>query len=128
MLIANLLFAIVAVQTLPALHLIAIFNTVPSLRFSHCAYTGKVLRFAKMMKPYAWRVTEYHNGDSESEADEHVQLFSEEEFHALRGERDDDAFVNDDAVVGTRLHQAFERKLVDEIRRRLRPGDFILHP
>jgi hypothetical protein len=73
----------------PVLHMIGLFHTVPNHKSSHCAFTGKVLRFAKMMKMYGWKVLlvpfgvllvlvlekqviEYSNGISDSDAYEKV--------------------------------------------------------
>jgi len=35
---------------LPRLHLIGIFHTQHTAAYSHCAFTGKALRFPKMMQ------------------------------------------------------------------------------
>ena len=64
---------------LPTLHIIGLFHTVTSPKYSHCAFTGKVLRFSKMMKLYGYKVIEYPNGISESETNENVMILSEEE-------------------------------------------------
>jgi len=59
------------------LHLVCPFHTVPSLAASHCAFTGKALRFPKMMQPHGYRVVEYSNGQSESLAEEKVVMLTE---------------------------------------------------
>ncbi len=128
-LIAVLVSCLISVSAgLPTLHMIALFHTVPSQRFSHCAFTGKVLRFSKMMRMYGWHVVEYHNGDSESEASEHVQLLTEEEFETARTIRNLTHFIGHDAVIGGALHTLFESRLMAEFERRLKPGDIVLHP
>lgn len=61
----------------PTIHLIGCFHTVNNLDYSHCAFTGKVLRFPKMMKMAGYTVIDYSNGESKSEADEKVQILTE---------------------------------------------------
>jgi glycosyltransferase involved in cell wall biosynthesis len=119
---------LVCVSALPTLHMIALFHTIPSLNFSHCAFTGKVLRFPKMMRIYGWRVIEYHNGASESEANEHVQLLTADEFEVARTIRNSTHFIGHDAVIGGALHSLFESRLLVELEKRLQPGDIVLHP
>jgi hypothetical protein len=41
------------------LHLPAIPHTITSPEFSHCAFTGKVLRFAPMMRSRGYEVIHY---------------------------------------------------------------------
>jgi len=55
----------------PTLHLLVLsfiglmlkglFHTCVTSKYSHCAFTGKVLRFSKMMKMYGYHVIEYGN-------------------------------------------------------------------
>jgi hypothetical protein len=52
---------------------------VVSAKYSHCAFTGKVLRFPKMMRLYGYKVIEYSNGSSESDANEHVVMLTDAE-------------------------------------------------
>lgn len=112
----------------PTLHLIGIFHTVHSLEYSHCAFTGKALRFSKMMRPYGYDVIEYANEGSESEATEKVKLLSRTELESFTGVKDPTAFHGDLAVMGSPLHAAFEEKLIAEMRERVGPRDLICHP
>jgi len=70
---------------LPTLHLIGIFHTIPSQAFSHCAFTGKALRFPRMMQAQGFDVIEYANEGSEAGASEHVQILTAEEHTAMFG-------------------------------------------
>ena len=110
------------------LHLISLFHTVPSVAYSHCAYTGKVLRFSKMMQPLGYDVIEYANAGSESEAAEKVVLLSKEEHAAHFGVKKETDFVGEHAIVGTPGHVLFETRLVEELKKRLQPQDIICHP
>jgi glycosyltransferase involved in cell wall biosynthesis len=112
----------------PTLHLIGIFHTVHNQAHSHCAFTGKALRFAKMMRPFGYRVVEYANEGSESEADEKVVMLNTNEFNEKIGNRDKTNFHGDVAVVGSPHHQLFEQRLIAELQKRIQPEDIICHP
>lgn len=110
------------------LHLVGIFHTVHNSDYSHCAFTGKALRFAKMMKPFGYTVLEYSNEGSQSEADEHIIILSKDEFNSLFGGRGDKDFHGDDATIGSPGHTKFQDKLIAEMRKRVKPQDIICHP
>lgn len=112
----------------PTLHLVGIFHTKHTAAYSHCAFTGKALRFAKMMRMYGYRVIEYANAGSESLADERVEMLTADEFDALLGNRDKKAFHGNDATLGTPHHHLFEEKLVPAMQQRVKPRDIICHP
>jgi hypothetical protein len=96
--------------------------------YSHCAFTGKALRFPKMMQQQGYEVIEYSNAGSQAGASEHVEMLSDAEFERLYGKRESTAFYGDDATVGSEGHQLFERRLIPALRERLEPQDIICHP
>jgi FkbM family methyltransferase len=110
------------------LHLVGIFHTQHTAAFSHCAFTGKALRFPRMMQRQGYRVIEYSNSGSESGADEHVEMLSLAEYQLLYGKRADTDFHGNDATLGTKGHQLFESRLIPALRERLQPQDIICHP
>lgn len=112
----------------PTLHLIGIFHTISAISYSHCAFTGKVLRFPKMLQPYGYRVVEYSNGESESTADEKVVMLSADELQEMTGPRARENFHGDLAAVGTPWHTEFEKRLLPALQSRVKPGDLICHP
>ena len=112
----------------PRLHLIGLFHTKTSQDYSHCAFTGKVLRFAKMMCSRGYEVIEYSNEGSESLASKHVDILSDNEFSQLYGKRKNTDFHGDVAVVGSDGHRLFEAKLIPALREHLQKGDIICHP
>lgn len=118
---------IVELNKKPTLHMIGLFHTICNQKFSHCAYTGKVLRFAKMMRMYGYEVIEYSNGVSESEASTHIQMIPEDEFYNLVKRKKDTDFVGDDAVIGSDVWKAFISKLYPIILKNAKPGDIICH-
>jgi len=66
------------------LHIPGIPHTITRGEFSHCAFTGKVLRFAPMMRARGFEVFHYGVETSESGADNEVQLLTKEEWSDLR--------------------------------------------
>ena len=113
----------------PKMHLIGLFHTVPNHRtYSACAFTGKVLRWAKMMNMYGWKTIEYANGVSESEASEHVQMLTEDELDGMTGRRGNNDFHGNTAVIGTPWWAEFDKRLRVALKERVKKGDFILHP
>ncbi len=112
----------------PTLHMIGLFHTITNLDYSHCAFTGKVLRFSKMMQMYGYKVIEYSNEGSISTADEHVTIFSTEEFSNLHPKKSVTDFVGDNGTVDNPAHALFEDKLILELQKRVHPQDIICHP
>lgn len=112
----------------PRLHLIGIFHTQHNLDFSHCAFTGKALRFPKMMQLYDYTVVEYSNEGSASAADEKVVIMNQDEYDSFYGKRGETEFYGDTAIVGSEGHTLFESRLVHELKKRLEPEDIICHP
>lgn len=109
------------------LHVVGLFHTQHNLNYSHCAFTGKALRFSKMMKPYGYELVEYANEGSESEAQEKVQILSLDELKSFFPRKKSD-FYGDTAIVGSLSHQIFEERLIREMRARVAPYDIVCHP
>lgn len=114
----------------PTLHLIGIFHTCSTQEYSHCAFTGKALRFPKMLQDQGYKVIEYSNGLSESAAATKVQLLSAAELANLTSadSRRKENFHGDLATLGTSWHQEFERRLLEEMKLRVKERDIICHP
>jgi len=114
----------------PTLHLIGIFHTVHNQEYSHCAFTGKALRFPKMMQPHGYSVVEYSNEGSESAATEKVVMLSVAELAELTKSerRNRESFHGGLAVLGSTWHTEFENRLLPAMQTRVKPGDIICHP
>jgi glycosyltransferase involved in cell wall biosynthesis len=113
--------------TLPTLHMLAPFHTVVSLKASHCAFTGKVLRFAKMMKGFFPQYIEYANEGSESEAPEKVVMLRRKEMERLYPRKKGE-FWGQHAKKDTEGWSTFNDRLHVALAGRIRPGDFVAHP
>jgi glycosyltransferase involved in cell wall biosynthesis len=112
----------------PRLHLIGIFHTQHSQAFSHCPFTGKALRFPKMMQAQGYEVIEYSNAGSESEAAQRVEMLSQSEFNDLYDYSDPTASHFDHAKIGGIGNKQFEQKLIPALRERVGAEDIICHP
>lgn len=113
------------------LHLLAVPHTVTHRAFSHCAFTQKVRRFARMMRPTGYRVTHYGVEGSEAEADEDVMVMTREEHRALLGHEyhaQGAGFYGDDAVDGSPLYRQWNLYAREALRDRVAPGDCVLLP
>jgi glycosyltransferase involved in cell wall biosynthesis len=66
------------------LHMPAIPHTITRSEFSHCAFTGKVLRFAPMMMSRGFEVYHYGVETSESGATKQIDLLTKVEWEKLR--------------------------------------------
>lgn len=66
------------------LHIPGIPHTITRGEYSHCAFTGKVLRFAPMMRARGFEVYHYGVETSESGADVEVQLLTKKEWAGYR--------------------------------------------
>lgn len=118
-------------MTRPTLHLPAVPHTVTSPEFSHCAFTGKVLRFAPMMRAQGWDVIHYGTDQAQSGATEDVVLMTVEEQEALLGHphhTDPTRFIGKDATADSDLYKQFNFSLREALKARVQPGDIICAP
>jgi glycosyltransferase involved in cell wall biosynthesis len=109
----------------PTLHMIGLFHTIPNHHYDHCAFTGKVLRFAKMMQAQGYDVIEYSNGESISGAKEQVMIYSAAEVAEYTKTVDNFMKL---AVLGTPMWANFEERLIPELRKRIKKHDIVCHP
>jgi len=114
--------------TKPTLHIIGLHHTIISNEYSHCAFSGKILRFSKMMQLQNYHVIEYSNEGSESSANEHVVMFSHSLFREYYGKKDKKEFFQNYIQYGSPQHIEFENKLIIEMKKRVKFGDIICHP
>ena len=56
------------------LHILALPHTITLPKYSHCAFTSKVLRFAPMMRSRGYEVYHYGIETSQAGADKHIDL------------------------------------------------------
>lgn len=107
------------------LHLVALPHTQTTAAYSSCAYTQKVVKFAKMMRRQGCYVTLYGSEVNDAECDEHVVMVPEAERAAVFG----DAF---DTVLTPFLWDATQpywrdanARAISAIRDRAQLGDLV---
>lgn len=112
----------------PTVHVIGLHHTVPSEAFSHCAFTGKVLRFPLVLHEAGYRVVEYANGASQSEADEKVCIWSVDQLSKFAG-GDENLFNKTTSGLDSdeELRDLFGLMVTRELRKRVKPGDIVAH-
>jgi len=115
-----------------ALHLPGLPHTVTTEEYSHCAFTEKVLKFAKMFARHQpeYRVVHYGVEGAETEAAEQVDIMSRDEQNELRGHDGNDPakFYSDDGNTGSPLYLEFNRRLNELLRERVADEDLVLMP
>lgn len=125
------------VSSLPTLHLLGLPHTITRDEFSHCAFTGKVKRFAPMLREQGYRVVHYGVEGAESGANEQVDLMKVSLWEDLKAQSrklkglpppSEKNFVGDLADVGNPLYQAFNSLLASALRERIAPQDLICLP
>lgn len=109
------------------LHLLGLFHTIPAADFSHCAFTGRVVRFGKMMLPFGHEVIEYSNAGTEAQSSEHVEILDAETFERLKALYKEEQ-PHEAASTDSSLYREFCKRLVPELSMRVRDGDIICHP
>lgn len=109
------------------LNLLGLFHTIPKPEFSHCAFTGRVMRFGKMMLPFGYEVIEYSNEGSETQASEHVVILEAERFRELKALYKIEQPIEAASTEST-IYREFSAKLKEELAKRVQPGDIICHP
>lgn len=111
----------------PTLHVLGVPHTVASHTESSCAFTTNVLLFSKMMHMYPdWRIVEYGNEGSESEADEHVVVLRAGQMRALAGQRHRTT-EDFSCTFASALEPAFSRIICERLAARVKARDIVLH-
>ena len=114
----------------PRLHLLGVPHTITRSEWSHCAFTGKVMRFSRMMQSAGYHVTHYGNEGSQAGADEEVEILSRVEFESFVGAYDplSPRFVGTPADIGHPLYRAFNLLLHRALAARVEPADVVCFP
>lgn len=106
-------------------HILGLPHTVTSKDFVACAYTQKVLKFAKMMRSRGHYVIHYGHEDSQVDCDEHVTVMTNDIFDEVYGSHDwrKNFFKFD---VNDKCYQTFYANAIREIEKRKQYKDFLL--
>lgn len=114
------------------LHLMGVPHTYTDPSFSSCAFTGKVQRMPKMVKPFGWEVIHYGVEGAKVEC-ETVDLMTQAEHQALLGhpyhaQNGNGTFYGDDAKADSPVYRQFNYEAKQALKERLEPGDLVLFP
>jgi len=113
------------------LHLLGVPHTVTRRDFAHCAFTQKVLKLPRMLRPLGYEVIHYGIEGSDSGATRDVDLMSQDEHQALLGHRyheDPSAFFGDDAQDQNGVYRQWNLYAREALKENVAPGDCILLP
>ena len=106
-------------------HHLAIPHTVTHPDYVACAYTQKVLKFAKMMTQKGHTVYHYGHERSQVECSEHITVTTDADLETAYGSHD---WHRHQFKHNTQDHanQTFIRNTIPEVLLRAKPGDFLL--
>jgi glycosyltransferase involved in cell wall biosynthesis len=110
------------------LHLLGLPHTVTDEAHSHCAYTGKVLKFAAMMKPFGYEIVHYGVEGAEVDCERVTIMSRAEQMELMGGKRDEKAFVGDVANIDSLLYHRFNQRLREALLDRVLMRDLVLMP
>lgn len=106
-------------------HVLGLPHTVSSKEFNACAYTQKVVKFAKMMTDRGHTVIHYGHEDSDLQCSEHVTVLTNDDFKISYGSHDwRKTFFKFDT--NDHAYRKFYDNAIREISKRKRKHDFIL--
>lgn len=109
-------------------HLLGVPHTISTPEYSACAFTGKVVKMAKMLRSRGHHVIHYGHEHSRVDCDEHVTVTTADDLHQAYGDHDWRVKGFPDYKLEDAAYQAFHRNAIRELGYRGQKGDFLLCP
>jgi glycosyltransferase involved in cell wall biosynthesis len=111
----------------PSIHIIGLPHTIVSNEYSTCAFTGKVLRFSKMMRKFGWVIHEYSNEGSQSDASVHHIVLNTKTFDMMRKVKSKDKLYDNDVSNNPELSSMYWSRVFELLKEFIKPQDIVCH-
>lgn len=109
------------------LHMLGLYYTLHSQEYSPDPFSGKLIRFPKMMKDEGFHIIEYCNEGSESSAKEKITILDGETFRELRKLHDETEAPGKRESKDSTLFREFDKKLIEALKEKVKPHEIICH-
>jgi glycosyltransferase involved in cell wall biosynthesis len=110
------------------LHVLGIPHAVTHRDYATCAFTQKIVKFAKMMRALGHTVIHYGHEDSVLDCDEHVTVTTNADMRVSYGDHDWRKSGHPVFSTEDHIYKVFCASTIAELYRRKQPGDFLLCP
>lgn len=110
------------------IHMLGLYYTIHTQAFSPDPFSGKILRFPKMMQDEGFEYVEYCNEGSESEAKHKIQILDKATFQELRKLHEETEAPGKRDSMNSTLYREYDQKLLLALKDNVKPHDIICHP
>lgn len=110
----------------PTLHLVGLPYSQTTAEWQQCAFTSKLVKFAKMMKARGWPIIIYSGEHNDADCDEHVTVVTDADQVAWYGGPNANGLIRADRFVGTdRPWVLMNAAVAEAVGQRAQSGDIV---